>query len=312
MLKTTTPRVRRGQKRGFTLIELLVVIAIIALLAAILFPVFIRVRENARRTACASNMKQIAMGFMQYKQDSDGRFPQAWDIIPGVTFDTVGSQLVKSPPNFDPVIWPAKIEPYTKSRQIYSCPDFTQNHRSPCLANSGTMAAIWKSGDATVGSPVSTAYQGASQTAYGYNVQFLGGGQFNSLNTCQHVMRPTATNCFTCGIGAPEPAIIKPSETIELTENTWSNAGNTGGGAFADILTSFDILGDSFWCTSTGTSSPGNNFDTRHNEGMNVAFVDGHVKWLKRDVILYRPFSGAGCNSMVGFENDTKWLWDRG
>src|ERR1022692_2123096 len=62
---------RRGQSSGFTLIELLVVIAIIALLAAILFPVFARARENARRSTCQSNLKQVGLGLLQYMQDYD-------------------------------------------------------------------------------------------------------------------------------------------------------------------------------------------------------------------------------------------------
>src|SRR5215217_8055455 len=62
-------------RRGFTLIELLVVIAIIAILASILFPVFARARENARRSSCQSNVKQIGLGFMQYTQDYDEKFP---------------------------------------------------------------------------------------------------------------------------------------------------------------------------------------------------------------------------------------------
>ena len=65
----------RRQKRGFTLIELLVVIAIIAILAAILFPVFSRARESARKTACLSNMKQIGTALMMYCQDWDEAFP---------------------------------------------------------------------------------------------------------------------------------------------------------------------------------------------------------------------------------------------
>src|SRR5437868_1670323 len=69
------PRAGRRQAKGFTLIELLVVIAIIALLAAILFPVFSRVRENARRSSCLSNLKQIMLGAIQYTQDYDERYP---------------------------------------------------------------------------------------------------------------------------------------------------------------------------------------------------------------------------------------------
>ena len=72
----------RHPRRGFTLIELLVVIAIIAILAAILFPVFARAREQARRSVCLSNMKQIGLGLGMYMQDYDQTFPpggpKAW------------------------------------------------------------------------------------------------------------------------------------------------------------------------------------------------------------------------------------------
>jgi prepilin-type N-terminal cleavage/methylation domain-containing protein len=74
---------QRGGKRGFTLIELLVVIAIIAILAAILFPVFARAREAARKTSCSSNLKQIATGMLMYVQDYDEVFPAAYAIQAG-------------------------------------------------------------------------------------------------------------------------------------------------------------------------------------------------------------------------------------
>jgi prepilin-type N-terminal cleavage/methylation domain-containing protein len=70
----------RYHRKAFTLIELLVVIAIIAILASILFPVFARARENARRTSCLSNLKQIGMGFMQYTQDYDEKYPMSYWI----------------------------------------------------------------------------------------------------------------------------------------------------------------------------------------------------------------------------------------
>ncbi|HEX8550942.1 MAG TPA: DUF1559 domain-containing protein [Abditibacteriaceae bacterium] len=96
-----------GQRKGFTLIELLVVIAIIAILAAILFPVFARARENARRSSCASNLKQIGLGIMQYTQDYDERFVRATTGAGG----TANAQT-----------WANSLQPYLKSTQIFQCP----------------------------------------------------------------------------------------------------------------------------------------------------------------------------------------------
>src|ERR1043165_3748325 len=98
----------KRQTEGFTLIELLVVIAIIAILAAILFPVFGRARENARRSSCQSNLKQIALGIAQYTQDYDEQ------LILGGWTGSVSST--------NPCRWYAMLDPYVKSRQIYVCP----------------------------------------------------------------------------------------------------------------------------------------------------------------------------------------------
>ena len=120
----------RRSDRGFTLIELLVVIAIIAILAAILFPVFAKAREQARKTTCLSNLKQIGTAFQMYVQDYDEQFP--WLMQDGRTNDdTTG--LSKGLPAGPPV-WQVDLEakrglfmeynlqPYVKNNQLFVCP----------------------------------------------------------------------------------------------------------------------------------------------------------------------------------------------
>ncbi|HEX8465608.1 MAG TPA: DUF1559 domain-containing protein [Abditibacterium sp.] len=102
---------RTAPLRAFTLIELLVVIAIIAILASILFPVFGRARENARRSSCQSNLKQIGLGIMQYTQDYDERYPA------GGAFYVVNLGGVNVWQT-----WDLAIQPYMKSYQIVTCP----------------------------------------------------------------------------------------------------------------------------------------------------------------------------------------------
>ena len=100
-------------KRGFTLIELLVVIAIIAILAAILFPVFAKAREKARQSSCLSNLKQINLGIMQYAQDYDEMMPLfCGSVVPSVVLAS------DAWPNY----WWQEISPYMKNLQILACP----------------------------------------------------------------------------------------------------------------------------------------------------------------------------------------------
>ncbi len=109
-------------KKGFTLIELLVVIAIIAILASILFPVFGRARENARRSSCMSNIKQIGLGFKQYTQDYDEKYPIAI-ASSDATFDASDQG------------WAQILQPYIKSTQIFQCPSET----NPPVATGGAV-----------------------------------------------------------------------------------------------------------------------------------------------------------------------------
>ena len=101
---------QRNRRRAFTLIELLVVIAIIAILAAILFPVFAKAREKARTSSCQSNLKQIGIAMVQYTQDFDEKFVKAhFDGNPAGVTGAAGK-------------WMEAIQPYCKSTQIFDCP----------------------------------------------------------------------------------------------------------------------------------------------------------------------------------------------
>jgi len=131
-------------RKGFTLIELLVVIAIISILAAILFPVFARARENARRASCMSNLKQVGLGVMMYTQDYDEHYPSVnWSGTGSYRFPN-GNISSANP-------WYLKIYPYVKSIQVFNCP-------------SADSALIWNG-----------SYGSSGKFTYGANQDFLTG-----------------------------------------------------------------------------------------------------------------------------------------
>ena len=113
-------RTSDGTRSGFTLIELLVVIAIIAILAAILFPVFAKVREKARQISCVSNEKQLGLALLQYEQDADEKFPVGLFINVG---GQIGPQAVGFGQSGMGMGWAGQIYPYVKSTGVYKCPD---------------------------------------------------------------------------------------------------------------------------------------------------------------------------------------------
>jgi prepilin-type N-terminal cleavage/methylation domain-containing protein/prepilin-type processing-associated H-X9-DG protein len=131
-------RLEKKKFRAFTLIELLVVVAIISVLAAILFPVFARARENARRASCMSNMKQIGLGMFMYMQDYDGMY------MVSVSKDATGN-----------ILWPQFIQPYVKSLNLFNCPSFSKT-------------------TFTQGSSASAYYNSAASVPYGLNFWLLG------------------------------------------------------------------------------------------------------------------------------------------
>ena len=124
------------RRKGFTLIELLVVIAIIAILAAILFPVFARAREKARQTSCLSNLKQIALANLMYAQDYDGRLG-SWRIT--VPAGTPNAETGDGTPR---LYWYWTLQPYMKNQQLLVCPS-KRPFASACRGNRGGYGGIY-------------------------------------------------------------------------------------------------------------------------------------------------------------------------
>ncbi|MHB8994368.1 MAG: DUF1559 family PulG-like putative transporter [Armatimonadota bacterium] len=220
-------------RRGFTLIELLVVIAIIAILAAILFPVFAKAREKARQASCLSNIKQLSLGIMQYIQDYDERLPACW-VGPG-----------GAPPAR--VRWYDACEPYLKNKQVRFCPSHSiADHNSPDACSyaapmtNGHSWFVWLDRD---------------------------GGGGNALAT------------FT------SPAKLM----LLLDANTWYCYWHPGGTRCAGSLTLTRNL-------SSGAEPAYDwTYMGRHNDGANVAFLDGHAKWNKAASLARDP-EPWGCN----------------
>lgn len=205
------------QRHGFTLIELLVVIAIIAILAAILFPVFAKAREKARTSSCQSNMKQIALAELMYVQDYDETYPPtSLDTVPGSASTFITSYIA----------YPDLLMPYVKNVQIFACPS------DRTLTPSGfNLPTGYKPTMKWLGCPIT------------------GDGL--------HPETPYAS-----GPVVDQAKVKEPATTIMIFESKFQQ-----GGAYRAC-----------------DSIPGAISDV-HSEGSNLAFADGHVKWMKATAV---------------------------
>jgi prepilin-type N-terminal cleavage/methylation domain-containing protein/prepilin-type processing-associated H-X9-DG protein len=221
-------------RRGFTLIELLVVIAIIAILAAILFPVFARAREKARQTSCLSNMKQIILGIKMYASDYDEEnMVDVWQNNAG-----------------EWVTWMDPVNPYIKNRELFFCPSAPDTPSTYYAAPAGVTAAY--------------SYCWPAWIPYDY---------YNWWNTIMFAGFPCGKNYAPntsrpWGHWASLERSIHPAAAAMVIEGYMATYYPRTRSAFG-------------WPNNTGFSTnPADTNFYRHNGGMNIAFCDGHAKWV--------------------------------
>ncbi len=234
---------------GFTLIELLVVIAIIAILAAILFPVFAQAREKARQTMCASNIRQMGLALIMYREDYDGRSPNEWPWYKQSLFDWDHTFL-------------EVVSPYTKSQQIAACPSapsglyFSKKDARAGKTNQGGNPICYLMNE--------TGWCDGANQYMGFEISdaevdrpseiiFVGESASDKEWTNFHIAYTTAkdVNSSTCG---HNPLPDQPLALTDLYNTPGADWGKQG----------FKIV-----------------YPARHTSGNNYLFYDGHVKWMK-------------------------------
>jgi prepilin-type N-terminal cleavage/methylation domain-containing protein/prepilin-type processing-associated H-X9-DG protein len=241
-------------RTGFTLIELLVVIAIIAILAAILFPVFAKAREKARQISCASNLRQIGIGLIQYVQDNDENYPTGAQNCP------LGQG------------WGGRVYPYVKSTAVFKCPDDSTtlppgNSYTISYAANFNFLRTDTTNDpndphtgqnlASLSSPAKTVFICETQGAY---APLLDPTENNGNGGVNNVVSPTTNGNYNGTVYA---------------FNGYGQGGRMATGCLGGLNCSAYLANSTnFYEGFTGVTGI-------HTDGSNYMMCDGHVKWLR-------------------------------
>jgi len=249
---------------GFTLIELLVVIAIIAILAAILFPVFAQAREKARQVSCLSNIKQINLGWQMYLQDYDETWPfrpTGQAVGPGAACDW--RYVCDSPQTRigSYINWWDIVQPYTRNHQIIACPSAP---REPNLAPAGWTATT------NIGIGINEYPDWGLTTSSGsFKTKF--GGSIEPGVTLAQVTKPAQTICM----GDAGKLWYAPYAKKYRPNGLFQHAGTSPWIAPMEMLESGSEWGP----------------EDRHTGVCNMGFLDGHVKAMKPEA-FYLGWNG--------------------
>jgi len=273
----------RKKSSGFTLIELLVVIAIIAILAAILFPVFAQARAKARQTSCLSNTKQIDLAFQMYKQDFDETYPfwSWWDSSP------LSSGATGASKNHFEALWLNAIYPYTKNGQVYTC-------LSDRAYSTPENTALWWW--FAENPPVAPALQVSK-----YNMVPELTRQQMSMGANEVLLNGS--------YGKPTDALVdRPAQTLLLADmanglTAGPSQGRPDRGNATDIRHQYIMRRVAYANQCDGTWYGGSDqnlhlpaWDSdaceRHSYGENIGFADGHSKWLRAPKITDDLYMG--------------------
>lgn len=247
---TKNRRASRPRRAGFTLIELLVVIAIIAILAAILFPVFAQARAKARSATCISNLKQLTLGFVMYSQDYDESFPQwKWD-------QSYRSGSVN--PNDATSLWCNAIFPYVKNNGVYKCPEDARNLTANSFFGGWfDMATVIGFPDSVKNSPIS--YGANEPVTYNFpNIASM--AQPASSFIIADMINPLSGWEGWDSYNPDNPNA--PQNKYRIRRIAYSK--------------NFPNWSNTSW---QGPFDPAWDAGARHNMGNNIGFADGHVKW---------------------------------